>query len=136
MTDGVVCLRSRLERGSVEAGSKEARVFERTSHTLKVDRATAIFGGIKQLSVQCQYTITTPIEGGGHQSKYRSSWAVYYGRTVKFLLLETVESGNHLAWGASCYLVFTEEVEKVIHTAQATGVRLSNGGHDCAFLHP
>jgi hypothetical protein len=75
---------------------QEARVFGRTSLALKVDRATSGLGRIKQLTVQCQYTIRTPMEG----SKSRSPWVVYevhYILTVKFPLLETVESGNYLS---------------------------------------
>ena len=37
---------------------------------------------------------------------------------------------------ASCRLVLDVEAEKVIHTAQATGVKSSNGGHDHAPPHP
>jgi hypothetical protein len=54
---------------------------------------------------------------GGYQSKCRSPWVVYevhYIRTVKFLPLETVESGNYLPRGASCRLVFNVEAEKMI----------------------
>jgi len=109
-------------------------VLERNSLALTVDGATAVFGRVLRLSVQYQYTIKTPIEGSGHRSK--CSRVVRYTSDSKFLLLETVESGNHLAWGASCYLVFIEEAEKVIHTVQATGVGLSNGSHDRALPHP
>ena len=76
------------------------------------------------------------IEGGGHCSKCRSSWVIYYIRAVTFLELETVESVTNFHTTAGCYLVITEEAEKVIHTVQATGVRLSNDGHDRAPLHP
>ena len=75
---------------------QETSVFDRTSLAVKVDSATAIFGGIDQLSVQCQHTIKMPIEGSGHRSKCRSSWFVYHSRTVTFLLLEVIESGNYL----------------------------------------
>jgi len=75
---------------------QETSVFDRTSLAVKVDRATAIFGGIDQLSVQCQYTIKPPIEGSGHRSKCWSSWFVYHSRTVTFLLLEVIESGNYV----------------------------------------
>jgi len=77
-------------------------------------------------------------EGVGHRSKCRSSWVVYYSRTVKFLLLKIVKSVNYLRRGASCYVVFTDKAEKmkVIHTVQATGVRLFKGDHDRAPLHP
>ena len=78
---------------------QEASVFERNSLALKIDRATGVFGRIEELSVQCQYTIKTPVEGGGHQSKCWSSWVVDHTRTIKFLLLKTVESGNYGSWG-------------------------------------
>jgi len=82
-----------LSRGRFQ----EASVFERTSLAVKVDRATAIFGRIKQLSVQCEYTIKTPIEGVGDRSECRSSRFVYHTRTDTFILLETIESGIYLS---------------------------------------
>jgi hypothetical protein len=68
---------------SGRGGLQDASLFGRASPALKIDRAIAGLERIKQLSVQCQYTIRTPMKG----SKSLSPWVVYeahYNRTAKF----------------------------------------------------
>ena len=74
----------------------EASMFGRASRAPEVDRATTV---PKQLSVQSQYVMRAPMDRGDW-SKYCSLWVIYEVhniRTVEFLLLETVESGDSLS---------------------------------------